>query len=581
MTFWRADAAPATADQAFRRLTWISAAILFSLGSLGLIYWFRQPLGLPETHFFAHHDGWILWAMPLAILALSPLAKAVPFNGDRVLRPQSVWLAAAAVFAVGLAGVWLVFENYTLSLDEVMANFDATIFGAGHTMARVPDDWLPFAEALNPKFVLQTEGHRFVASAYLPVNALLRAGGAALHAQPLVNPLLAAIAVVMTYAVGRQLWPQNPRRAIAAALILATSSQFLVMSMTAYAMTAHLAFNMVWLWLFLKNRRWADALAILVGAAACGLHQVVFHPFFVGPFILELLITRRWARAGTFILAYGVIGLFWISYWNFAFQMAGATPATTHSAGGSYFANQIAFFLSRAGPGNFGLMAVNLVRFVTWQNLLLTPLLLVGGLMAFKQGGPLRPMALGMVLVPVLLTIVLPTQVHGWGYRYLHGFLGSASLLAVAGWGVITAGLDQAQRRLANRGFVAASLLSIGILFPLQAAEARGFSHPLAASYRAIAERKEDFVLVDNITVGFDSGSMVRNDPFLRNRPKVLLLITLSPEDLDVLCRRGHAWIFDGRNPAARGIVNFDFEDEVIEKMAQLRAHLKAIGCVD
>jgi hypothetical protein len=353
------------------------------------------------------------------------------------------------------------------------------------------------------------------------------------------------------------------------------------MSMTAYAMTAHLAFNMVWLWLFLKNRRWADAIAILVGAAACGLHQVVFHPFFVGPFILELLLARRWARAGTFILAYGVIGLFWISWWTFAFSATGAVPADAQSAGGNYFAHQLAFFLGRFDSSNFGLMAENLVRFVTWQNILLAPLLFVGGRAALKSAGPLRAMTVGLLLVPTLLTIVLPTQVHGWGYRYLHGFLGAAALLAVAGWGQITAALDPVQRKLANRGFLVASLASLGILFPILAAEARAFSHPLAASDRAIRERKEDFVLVDHITVGYDSGSMVRNDPFLRNRPKVLLLILIPPDDLDALCRRGHAWIFDGANPAAKGIVTFDFEEEYRQQIAQMRAHLKQIGCVD
>jgi hypothetical protein len=502
-------------------------------------------------------------------------------NTDWLFRRQTVWLAAAAVFAVGVAGVWLVFENYTLSLDEVMANFDAAIFRSGHLMARLPDEWLPYSEALFPKFVLETEGRRFVASAYLPVNALLRAGAGLLHAQALLNPLLAAISLVMTYAVGRQIWPQNPRRAAAGALILATSAQFLVMSMTSYAMTAHLAFNMTWLWLYLKNRRWTDALAILVGAAACGLHQVVFHPFFVGPFILELLFRRQWGRAAAFIVAYGVIGLFWISWWTFDFNVSGARPMTEHAAGANYFINQINYFLGRGDAGNFGLMALNLVRFVTWQNILLAPLLFVGGKIAIDKGGPLRPMAIGLLVVPTLLTIVLPTQVHGWGYRYLHGFLGAAALLAVGGWMQITASLDAAQKRLANKGFAAASLLSLLVLFPFQAAEARSFSHPLAASYRAIAERREDFVLLDNITVGYDPGSMIRNDPFLRNRPRVLLLAMLDEADLDRLCSRGHAWIFDGHNPAAKGIVTFEFDEDYLQRVAAQRAHLKAIGCVD
>jgi hypothetical protein len=30
--------------------------------------------------------------------------------------------------------------------------------------------------------------------------------------------------------------------------------------------------------------------------------------------------------------------------------------------------------------------------------------------------------------------ILLPYQGHGWGYRYLHGLIGSLSLLAGYGW---------------------------------------------------------------------------------------------------------------------------------------------------
>jgi hypothetical protein len=409
------------------------------------------------------------------------------------------------------------------------------------------------------------------------VNALLRAGGAMLHIQPLVNPLLAALALIMTWAVGRQIWPQQPRRAAAAALLLATSSQFLVMSMTAYAMTAHLAFDMLWLWLFLKDRRGTDALAILVGAAACGLHQVVFHPFFAGPFILELLIARRWARATIFIGAYAIIGIFWISYWVLVYRLVGAQPETATAAGGSYFANQLATFLSRASAENFGLMAMNLARFVTWQNIVVLPLMCAGGLIAFRKGGPLRAMAVGLIFVPAFLTVVLPTQVHGWGYRYLHGMLGTGCLLAVLGWTELTKALSGLERERANRGLVWASLVSLVILFPLHAWQARNFSHPLARSYSAIVNRPEDFVLVDNVTVGFDQGSLTRNDPFLRNRPKVLLLAVLDEGQLDALCKKGKVWVFDGHNPAFNGILVFDIGFS--EEMAALRNHLRQTGC--
>ena len=42
--------------------------------------------------------------------------------------------------------------------------------------------------------------------------------------------------------------------------------------------------------------------------------------------------------------------------------------------------------------------------------------------------------AWGIVLTVVAFALVLPSQGIGWGYRYLHGFIGNAVLLAVGGW---------------------------------------------------------------------------------------------------------------------------------------------------
>src|SRR6185369_7189537 len=114
-----------------------------------------------------------------------------------------------------------------------------------------PLQWRALVPQLEPMFMLQTPGHAFWASGYLPVNAALQAIGLRLGLPGLVSPLLAGLAVVATWGVGRRLWPDKPGLALLAAILLATSSQFLLTAMTPYAMTAHLALNMTWLWLFL------------------------------------------------------------------------------------------------------------------------------------------------------------------------------------------------------------------------------------------------------------------------------------------------------------------------------------------
>src|SRR6266852_644436 len=80
-------------------------------------------------------------------------------------------------------------------------------------------------------------------------------------------------------------------------ILLACSSQFLITAMSPYAMTAHLALNMVWLWFFLRDTRAGHLMAAGVAFVACGLHQVIFHPLFAAPFLLSLLVARRWKLA--------------------------------------------------------------------------------------------------------------------------------------------------------------------------------------------------------------------------------------------------------------------------------------------
>ena len=74
-----------------------------------------------------------------------------------------------------------------------------------------------------------------------------------------------------------------------ALLLLVLSGQVLFAGMTAFAMPAHLFVNLLWLWLFLADRRRTDLVALAVGFVGTGLHQPLFHPLFVLPFLVLLL----------------------------------------------------------------------------------------------------------------------------------------------------------------------------------------------------------------------------------------------------------------------------------------------------
>src|SRR5208282_587380 len=132
--------------------------------------------------------------------------------------------------------------------------------------------------------------------------------------------------------------------------LLATSSQFLITAMTPYAMTAHLTVNLVWLWLFLRGGRLGHAGAIAVAFLACGLHQLIFHPLFAAPFILQLWLERRYRAALFYTLAYALIGAFWIAYPTIALGlMVGAAPAAgavQATAAGAGFRGEVLGLLS-------------------------------------------------------------------------------------------------------------------------------------------------------------------------------------------------------------------------------------------
>ena len=259
-----------------------------------------------ERWFFWRQDAPVLAAFVALTVALgftpTALLGRVKLPTDRAAR---VWVAALAILCLiaGWIGWRLVFQGYAFSLDEFLARFDAQIFASGRLMAPVPAAWQGFAPALQPIYMLPLP-HSVWVSGYLPVNAALRALGRLAHAESLVNPALSAFSVVAVWGVGRRLWPARPQLAFIASALLATSPQLVVMSMTAYAMPAHLAFNLAWLWLFLRGGKLGHAGAIATGFLATGIHQLIFHPIFVAPFVLQLWVRRRWSLAGLYSLAY-------------------------------------------------------------------------------------------------------------------------------------------------------------------------------------------------------------------------------------------------------------------------------------
>jgi hypothetical protein len=175
--------------------------------------------------------------------------------------------------------------------------------------------------------------------------------------------------------------------------------------------------------------------------------------------------------------------------------------------------------------------------------------------------------------------ILLPYQGHGWGYRYLHGLIGSLSLLAGYGW------IALSERATRNEMAAAWTTLTIGsavawlVLLPAHAKQAHEFAMPYVRAADAIGHAATDLVVIDKSGLLF-AEDLVRNDPFLRNRPKVLDLTFLDEAKLADLCARYSISMFGRPQGLAFGIAPNDeqtkFDDDV---RARLRAAMARLSC--
>lgn len=336
-----------------------------------------------------------------------------------------------------------------------------------------------------------------------------------------------------------------------AALTVATSTQVIVTAMTPYAMSAHLALNMAWLWLFLRKNILSDMIAMVIAFLATGLHQLIFHPLFAAPFVVELLFARDWRRASLFSIAYATIVIFWTSYWSLMLHAHGL-DAPAHAYGTTNFIQRTLAALTPLSGESAGLTAENLLRFVTWQNPLAVALAVCGAPLALVKS-PFRPILTGIVLTVAVMIVARPMQGHGWGYRYLHGLIGNFAILAGLGWTRVSSEHD-AEGTARSLGALAASIaFALGVSLPARAYEVYNFIHPYAVARDAIRASKADVIIVNpqGSWYGLD---LVRNDPFLLTGPKVMDLVELTPLQIQGLCARYRVDLFDRSDAAYAGI---------------------------
>jgi hypothetical protein len=244
------------------------------LVAFGLSAAFTAPGFIPR-YYVLHQDGFVAAGLAalLLLFCVPRLSIPVPSLPKIELTTRSVLIGAAIGAVLLWAATYVLFGDYPLSRDEQMVVFDMQVFRHGELAAPIAPEWRRYADALTPAFLLPLPGNAAWVSSYMPVNAMLRALFGLLD-PALTAPALAALGAVATFDCARRLFPTQRGAQAIALLIYATSAQVLVTAMTPYAMTAHLALNMIWLALYLRGSRSAHAGAMAIGFLAIGLPLV-------------------------------------------------------------------------------------------------------------------------------------------------------------------------------------------------------------------------------------------------------------------------------------------------------------------
>ena len=482
------------------------------------------------------YSGAVLFGV--AVLAALLLARKTNFQKLLDLDAARSNRAIAVMAFVGALAAWgtarLVFHGYGLSLDEYLPMFQAEILRHGQLLAPLSPDVMPFHKYLQPIFTYTDEARGLWASQYRPGHAILLALMPSLGGINLLNALLTAISVFALASITRRLWPERAEMPILAVALFLVSPQVLVTAGAGFSYPAHLAFNLVWLALFLKgvyeDRLSAHIAAALVGAYAIGLHQVHVHPLFAAPFLALLLIGSLGRRVHLlpYIVLYAIFLPIWVLWPELGVWVTtGDTSALPrHLAEVNYLADFLRYSSgvdhSEAPYRRFFLVA-NLLRYALW----LSPAVILLSIAAL-----LRPSRLGAVvwaaLASTALTIVanhvlMPNQMLTWGARYYHPVIGNMILLALSGYVVLREAKDDPVARRVIEVAVLLIFASAALLLPQRMLQVNEKVAPRAAVQKSIDAIDADVVVIKNLPIWF-SLDFVRNSPYLTNRPIILFL---------------------------------------------------------
>jgi len=406
-------------------------------------------------------------------------------------------------------------------MDEYLPHFQAAIFACGKIYAGIAPPFRAFATALTPVFVMHDTINNTWTSGYLPVYAALKVPFFLMDLESLTNPLLGALSIILMGAICRKIWPREKSAPLLGIILLLSSTQFLITSMSFYSMPAHLFFNLLWLYAYTRNNKLGLACTPWIGAVALGIHNPFVHALFVTPFLVRLIRDKKICRGAYFAFVYGLGCIVWLLW------MKSTRPSMV--TGDDFMIFQFPAFYQAI----FQMMNITLL--LSWQSVALT-FLFIWNTRNWTNFTPLmKDLFWGCLLTFVFYFFFPLNQGHGWGYRYIYGVLGNLVLLSVAGWYHLK---DAIGVQRANQFVFVATIFALLIQLPIRCFQVESFVRPFAQAMSFIESAPEEFILIDDTKIWY-SRDLIRNDPFLRNKPKVLFAQNLSEGQKQNLCGMG------------------------------------------
>jgi len=461
-------------------------------------------------------------------------------------RNSLLVLVALGVLLATSIGRFLVYQNFDLCIDEYLNDFEIQILDHGHLTATLPVEWKDDQNAMKVPYESYNSAQGTWASGFLPGFASLEYISSRFGIAWALSPILAALSILLLASLAHRLFPDHPTLAgNIAILLLASSPQFLAMAMTKFPWTAHLWGTLLWVWLFSHPNRLLFLLTPVLGALLIGLHQPHVHPLIAAPFVLRLMYTRQWKNFFWFAFWYLIGVCAWYQVFLLLRPSAFASGGDINNLLPAQTLSIIPVFVSLI------FATFHAITLLAWAAPILVPFLGVFLVTWKEQPAVMRDGFLAVGATFLFYLLFPHPQGHGWGFRYLHSAYGLLALTATGGAVMLC---RQGWNSQVSKALLASVAFGLFLQIPYRIYEIRTLVRPLALTWNFISSRPTDFVIIKTADFWY-SWDLIRNDPWLQQKPLIFNGAKLNPAQWSALSRKGTVTVIGADDVKAFGVI--------------------------